>query len=98
MQVTIDTDTVEVRELTVAEVRQWLNDAAADYGQDVVGVSLIEGVDFNLIHRMTDITPGKIETMKPSQLAEVVEACKAVNTHFFLMWERILAKSAPPTP
>ena len=89
VEVTIDTRTVKVRELTVRDIRTLLNTEGA--GElDVIAESLIEGVSFNVLETMTDLDVKALEDMKPSQIEKVVESCREVNQSFFVMIQKWL--------
>jgi hypothetical protein len=92
MRVTIDTKEVTVNELTVAQVRELINEGAAGGGEtDVVNATLIDGVDFNQLLKMTDLTAIELDAMTPSQIQQVADAAREVNRHFFTLWGRIMA-------
>lgn len=95
MKITIDKQTVAIKELTVGEIRGWLNEIASKPEVDVINAALIEGVDFGLFDVMTDLSRDQIETMTPNQLQQVADACREVNKHFFILWARILENATP---
>ena len=75
---------VDVRELTVAEVRNWLVGAAADLADnDVVGQLLFDDCTVSDLTKMSSLTARQVNKLTPSELNEVREGCKAVNPHFF---------------
>ncbi|WP_236213703.1 hypothetical protein [Metapseudomonas otitidis] len=81
---------IQCRELTVAEIRDWLKSlqAQAD-APDVVGDSLLPDFTLADLERMTDATAEQLGGMTPSELRELGEDCKAVNPDFFDLRERI---------
>lgn len=90
---------VRVYELTVGEVRAWLADPAAQ-GQDIVALGLFEDVSLADLVRMTDLEPGELDGLLPSQLRQVADACREANPHFFALVGRIAAsvRPAPTAP
>lgn len=77
--------TVTVRELTVADVRQWLEDMQDISQMNVVNAVLFEedGASLDDVLRMTDLDAGEVEQLTPREVAEVIAKCKKVNPHFF---------------
>lgn len=90
MKVAVASKEITVNELTVAQVRELINEAAGGES-DVVNATLIEGVDFNQLLKMTDLTANELDAMTPSQIQQVADAAKKVNRHFFTLWGRIMA-------
>lgn len=82
----LDGREVIVRELTVAGVRQMLMPDAAD---DVVGAALFEEVRLVDLQRMTSLTTEDVEALRPSQLRQVLDACREMNRDFFAMLARL---------
>jgi hypothetical protein len=75
---------VIVRELTVAEVRDWL--AEYEYGElgaDVVHAMVWEDFGLDDLARMSNATAAELEAYTPTQLAPLVIVCKEINPHFF---------------
>lgn len=84
----LDGQEIIVRELTVGGVRQML---MAEVGQDVVNLQLFSDVRLEDLLQMTSLTVEQVETMRPSQLAQVIKACKEMNPDFFGMLVRLEA-------
>lgn len=82
--------TVQVRELTVGEIRAWLKDSGAVSG-DVVDATLFEDFSLPDLTRMTSLAAAEVADMAPSELRLVFEAVREVNADFFLMRSRVLA-------
>ncbi|MCP1724100.1 hypothetical protein [Pseudomonas citronellolis] len=89
---------VEVRELTVGEIRQLLK-TMADGGGDLVDDMLLEEIGLAELQLMTNLEPEQLDDLAPSQLRQVYEACREVNKDFFdlrarveQVGQRILAK------
>lgn len=93
---TVDGCEVTVCEMTVKDQREWLKqriqagkDAAQDGAEfDLIGWHLFEEVSFGDVVFMTNLTAEALESMKPSAIQKVVDACKKANPHFFAMRER----------
>lgn len=99
-KIAVDDREVTVRELTVAEVRKWVNeatDSTLPANTDVVAANIMEDLGLYDIERMTDLKVSDMEQMTPSQIQIVVDACKKVNAIFFQMCLRFGARSAGPT-
>ncbi|MCY1298893.1 hypothetical protein D9M70_484010 [compost metagenome] len=86
---------VMVRELTVAEVRQWLGDAASRKQVDTVDAMLFEEISLPDLARMTSLDVESMGDWQPSQLREVIAAAKDLNKDFFAMRERIVSAFLP---
>ncbi len=74
------------RELTVSGVRKLL---VAAPPVDVVDAALFTDIRLGDLQLMTDLASDDIEAMFPSELAQVVEGCRAVNPDFFAMLGRL---------
>ncbi|RAU40163.1 hypothetical protein [Pseudomonas sp. RIT411] len=82
----LDGREIIVRELTVAGVRQMLMPDATD---DVVGAALFEEVRLVDLQRMTSLSTEDVESLRPSQLRQVLDACREMNRDFFAMLARL---------
>ena len=86
--------TVTVRELTVSEIRSALkmeeSDGKTSADTDAVDMFLFEDISLPDICRMTDPSLEKMAEFKPSELRQVAEACREVNTDFFALRGRVL--------
>ena len=84
---------VEVRELTVGEIRNWLASVArlpmAEDVVDVVDVMLLDQVRLLDLSMLSTITPAQIEQLAPSHLRQVLEAAKQLTPDFFAMRQRL---------
>lgn len=87
----LDGREVIVRELTVSSVRQML---LPDSEGDMLGGSLFEEARLVDICLMTSLTSADIEALRPSQLRQVLEACKELNRDFFGMLARLASNPA----
>ena len=68
------------RELTVSTARKMFMDEAAE---DLVSEGLFKDVRLSDLVYLTNLTRDDIDLMYPSDLAVVVEGCRAVNPDFF---------------
>lgn len=82
----LDGREVIVRELTVAGVRQML---MPDTAEDVVGAALFEEVRLVDLQRMTSLSAEDVEALRPSELRQVLDACREMNRDFFAMLARL---------
>jgi hypothetical protein len=81
--------TVQVRELTVGEIRQLLKTMAEGGDGDLVEYALLEEIGLRELQLMTDLELEIIEDLAPSQLRQVFEACREINKDFFALRGRI---------
>lgn len=81
---------VQVKELTVGEIRAWLKDSGAVSG-DVVDATLFEDSSLPDLTYMTDLSADGVAALTPSELRLVFDAVREVNADFFLMRSRVLA-------
>lgn len=93
--------TVVVRELTVGELRAWLKGLEAKLARgDLIDALLLE--DFALLDfaLFTDLPPGAIDELAPSQLRELLAVIQEVNPDFFAMAGRMAqaGRSLAPIP
>ncbi|WP_045208425.1 hypothetical protein [Pseudomonas sp. 21] len=88
---------VLVRELTVAEVRSWLESLDQD-GRDLVDRGLFEDASIPDLIRMTSLTREQIDEMQPSAVREVIAACKEANPDFFGFQARLMAAQQAMLP
>ncbi len=82
---------VEVRELTVGEIRQWLADleSEATAEADIVGEFLRADLSLRDLARLTDLTIDDMDDLTQSQIGKVSEAAKKLNPDFFGMRDRL---------
>lgn len=85
-----------IKELTVAEVRALILGDGLESEVDVAGDFLFEEIRLRDLLAFTTLTKDQAEQMQPSQLAEVLDQCKAMNRHFFAMGERMSAPRVRP--
>lgn len=81
---------VQVKELTVGEIRAWLKDSGMVSG-DLVDAALFEEFSLPDLLRMTDLTTDVVAGMSPSDLRQVFAVAEEVNADFFGMRSRALA-------
>ncbi len=88
--------TVQVHELTVADIREALKleEMEGNREEDVVAgavdMFLLDGIALPDLLKMTDLTREAMETMTPTELKEVESACREVNADFFALRGKIL--------
>mgnify|MGYP001000146575 CR=1 FL=1 len=82
--------TVQVRELTVGEIRAWLKDAQFATA-DVVDLLLFADIDLPALRRMTNLDDADLDAMPSSDVRQVIEAAREVNADFFAMRDRVMA-------
>ncbi len=82
---------VEVRELTVGEVRQWLADLESEAAEeaDIVGEFLRGDLSLRDLARLTDLTVEDMDDLPQSALAKIAETAKGLNPDFFGMRDRL---------
>lgn len=87
---------VIVREMTVLQVRSWISEDDQDGG--LVDVVFFPDCSFSDIKRMSSLTDEQLNALRPSQLREVLEACKVLNPDFFDFRSRVetMLKGAAP--
>ncbi|MBX9754644.1 MAG: hypothetical protein K2X80_07815 [Pseudomonadaceae bacterium] len=77
------------RELTVLQVRAWIEAAGQEGAVDVVAEMLFPACSFDSLKRMTDLTDEQINTLRPSQVNAVIEVCRELNPDFFVLLGRL---------
>lgn len=84
---------VTVHELTVGEVRQWLQEltSAGERPIDVVAEELFAECSLEDLQRMSDLTLEAMDAVSPAELRKIVEAAKALNPDFFGLRGRLVA-------
>lgn len=98
---------ITVKELTVAEVRAWLNEPtekAEDRDFDLLtDLMNFDGIGMDELHRFTDLKKGQVEDLPPSAIAKVAAVIKDLNGVFFNQYlpalnrlrERLASDSTP---
>ncbi len=101
-EVNLDGQVIVVRELTVAEVRNWLKnlDQVQESGIDLVTEGLLADASLSDICRMTDLPIEALDQMTPSEAETVLSACREINPHFFRLREKLLqvVRTVQPDP
>lgn len=85
---------VVVKELTVGDVRALLNQGPEDV--DVIGDFLFADLRLRDLVVMTSLAEEQLEALLPSQVQEIVEACRSMNRHFFELMARLNNLPAKP--
>lgn len=93
--VQIDGKSILLRELTVADIRNWLAALAVadDAPVDLADVLLFEdaGLRVGDFARLTNLSPEAIAALTPAALEQVLAKSREVNPRFFLALGRVLA-------
>jgi len=83
---------VNVKELTLAEIRAWLLEGERDKQgsndtQAVIYANVLFNSDMNIydMFRMSDLTQEMAENLTHSQAVKIAEVCKRLNAPFFVM-------------
>jgi len=83
-QVQVGALTVNVRELTVGEVRDWL--ASIESGQtsvDAAGEYVFDDASVQDLARMCDLPASGFDAYTPSEIEPIRQAARELNPHFF---------------
>ena len=78
---------ITIREMNVLQVRGWLAEDSAKEG--LIDTIFLPDCAFSDLKRMSTLTDEQIDTLRPSQLREVVELCKELNPDFFDFLRRV---------
>lgn len=81
---------VQVKELTVGEIRAWMKDASAA-GGDLVDAALFDEFSISDLFAMTNLKAADIDGLQPSEVRQVSAVAKEVNADFFAMRGRFVA-------
>lgn len=85
---------ITIREMTVLQVRNLLQDAANSSERfDVVDNWLIQDASLSDLKRMSTLTDEQINALHPSDLRQIAETCKELNPDFFGLLARLTAVS-----
>lgn len=74
-----------VRELSVAQVREWLKNTAENQSMDLIDCMLFDDINLSDIPFFTSLTATDLDQLTPSEIATVVDEIKVVNPHFFVL-------------
>lgn len=79
---------ITVRELTVAEVRNWMNETRPEKDDFDFFVDLLsfDGIGIDEIHLFTDLKKEQVDELPPSVLAKTAAVIKEVNSVFFTQY------------
>lgn len=78
------------RELTVLQVRNWLEGMGGAV-PDPLDAALFRDCTLAELKRMTDLNDEKLNGLRPSQVEQVIQVCKELNPHFFALLGRVAA-------
>lgn len=92
--------TVTVKELTVAEMRDWLKGVVDGGKIDLLNAGLFEpeGVSIDEVLMMTSLEPGELDSLTPVEVVKVIDKCREVNPHFFRFRAATIEIGRPATP
>jgi hypothetical protein len=83
-------ETVTVRELTVAEIRNWFK--TIDQREiDTVSGLLFEDLSLDDLPLLSDISAERVDNLPPSELAKLIAAIKEANSAFFTLRGKLFA-------
>lgn len=93
----VGSQSITVREMTVQQVRAFLQDAAKGGTTDTVDALILDDCELSTLRSMCSLTVDQIGEMKPSELEAVKDKCKELNPHFFAMLAKLtdMAKAQP---
>lgn len=95
-EIDVEGTKVICREMTVLQVRKWLADASSPADLDVVSDVLFSDCSLGDLKRMCDLSDETVDSLKPSQVQQVIDVCKGLNPHFFALLGR-MTKAVQPT-
>lgn len=82
MNVEVNERCIEIRTLTIGEIRAWLRELGErpkDAQIDLVGETLFEGLTLRELCLLTSLRPVELEALTPEDLLPVVDAVLAAN-------------------
>ena len=94
---------VQIKELTVGEIRNWMEGmASGDAAFDAIDSMLVKDISFQDLKVMTDITDDQLNEATPKVLTDLANRCREVNEDFFrlrtelvVMGEKLLSVNNP---
>ena len=88
-EIDLDGKAVQVREMTVGEIRAWL--ASKENLGDVVDSLLFDEVALSDLPFLTSLVATDVDALTPSEIEKVLAVAKEVNAAFFVMREKTAA-------
>lgn len=79
----INAKNIEINELSVSQVRDWIKGTASQRFDDPVDYLLFDDFVVNELTCFTSLSAAEINEFTPRELRLVVDAVKEVNPHFF---------------
>lgn len=92
-QVRIGERDITVREVSVAEVRDWIVEIEAGAQVDPLRAFVFDDCSLDDLARMCDLSAEDMERYGPLELAPLRDKCKAFNPHFFKVREALVGVS-----
>lgn len=84
---------VKVRELTVAEVRDWFAERESGAPVDPLRAMMFDDCSIDDLAMMSDATAEQLEAFGETDLAVVRDKAKAINPYFFRVREALMGVS-----
>tara|TARA_R110001606_G_scaffold345513_1_gene494379 strand:+ start:11009 stop:11329 length:321 start_codon:yes stop_codon:yes gene_type:complete len=93
----VGSQSVTVHEMTVQQVRAFLQDAAKGAPVDAVDSLILGDCELSTLRSMCTLTDDEMGELKPSELEAVKAKCKELNPHFFALLAKLtdMAKAQP---
>lgn len=86
---TLNDTEVIVRELTVADIRNWLASLIASSEYDPVNSELFEDFTLDDIQLVSNVSSQFVESLTLDQLRQIFDLAKALNPDFFSLRQRM---------
>lgn len=82
---------VEVRELTVGEIRRWLAELESEASEeaDIVGEFLRSDLSLRDLARLTDLTVEDMDDLPQSAIGKIADTARKLNPDFFGLRDRL---------
>jgi len=91
-EIEVGGEKVLVKEMTLAELRAWLAEAASRLTVDLVDeVFADQDILVSDIPLFSDLKADSLKDLAPSEIEPLVSAIREVNSRFFVIWRRRLA-------
>lgn len=75
---------VQIKELTVGEIRNWMEQlATGESSFDAIDSLMLKDISFQDLKVITDITDDQLNEATPKLLTDLANRCREVNEDFF---------------
>lgn len=81
---------IEIREATVADIRNWMKEASYAQEVDVADILLFDEFFLPDIYTFTSLDKESADELTPREIAEVINELKELNPGFFALQAKIL--------